>query len=433
MTNEIKKNVEDVDVDEDIERAVNEYRQKLIEFKKEMFNAADGTLLEVADKQIIENFEPMLKNIQQQMLQKYINKRQNSNDYRSCPKCKKKMRHKGRKSFEFITKAGNINVSGTYYHCDCDNSKSIAVLVSGGRKFSRTANELIIRYAAGQSYQQASKYLRKDFGIYMSHEMIRTHLSVISVQIKRIREERNDEYKWDEIKDSKLYGYVDGVLLNIRKEGWKECKLLRYEDEERKNIRHSGLLGSVRDFGLLARREAVNLGASAADEIVFLMDGAEGFHNHISKNFPLARQIVDYWHVCQHIGQCSEELYSADALAANRWRSKYCHMLREFGPDKVLSSLRKVKVRYRSGPKLRAICGLMSFLIRRLERINYPELLKAGYRVDSGAIESSCKNVVQSRLKGVGMRWSRRGAMAMLQVRFALASDSWDDVIAKCA
>ena len=32
MTNEIKKNVEDVDVDEDIERAVNEYRQKLIEF-----------------------------------------------------------------------------------------------------------------------------------------------------------------------------------------------------------------------------------------------------------------------------------------------------------------------------------------------------------------------------------------------------------------
>ncbi len=90
MTNEIKKNVEDVDVDEDIERAVNEYRQKLIEFKKEMFNAADGTLLEVADKQIIENFEPMLKNIQQQMLQKYINKRQNSNDYRSCPKCKKK-------------------------------------------------------------------------------------------------------------------------------------------------------------------------------------------------------------------------------------------------------------------------------------------------------------------------------------------------------
>jgi hypothetical protein len=343
------------------------------------------------------------------------------------------MRHKGQKSFEFITKAGNISVSGTYYHCDCDNSKSIAVLVSGGRKFSRTANELIIRYAANQSYQQAGKYLRKDFGIYMSHEMIRTHLSEVSMQIKHIREERNDEYKWDDIKGKKLYGYADGVLINIRKEGWKECKLLRYEDEDRKNIRHNGLLGSIKNFGLLTRREAVKLGASAADEIVFLMDGAEGFHNHISKNLPSARQIVDYWHVCQHIGECSQALYSDNARAANRWRSKYCHLLRECGPDKVLSSLRKVKVGYRSRTKLQVICGLMSFLLRRLERIKYPELLEQGYRVDSGAIESSCKKVVQSRLKGVGMRWSRRGAMAMLQVRFALTSDLWDDVIAKCA
>lgn len=88
MTDQIQKNVEEVD--EDIEQAVAEYRKRLIEFKKEMFKAADGTLLDVADKQIIENFEPMLKNIQQQMLQKYINKRQAGNDYRCCPKCKKK-------------------------------------------------------------------------------------------------------------------------------------------------------------------------------------------------------------------------------------------------------------------------------------------------------------------------------------------------------
>lgn len=343
------------------------------------------------------------------------------------------MRHKGQKSFGFITKAGNINVSGAYYHCDCDNSKSIVALVSGGRKFSKTANELVIRYAANQSYQQASKYLRKDFCIYMSHEMIRTHLSGVSTQIKRIREQPADEHIWDNIKGKKLYGYADGVLINIRKEGWKECKLLRYEDEEGKNIRHNGLLGSIRNFGLLTRREAINLGASRADEIIFLMDGAEGFHNHIGKNLPSARQIVDYWHVCQHIGECSQVLYPDNARAANRWRSKYCHLLREFGPDKLLSSLRKIKVRYRSRTKLQALCELMSFLLRRLKRINYPELLEQGYRVDSGPIESSCKNVVQSRMKGVGMRWSRTGATAMLHVRFALTSDLWEDVIAKCA
>lgn len=345
------------------------------------------------------------------------------------------MRHKGQKSFEFITKAGNIKASGTYYHCDCLSSKSIAVLVSGSRKFSKTANELVIRYGASQSYQQASRYLRKDFGIYLSHEMLRRHVSAVSTQIKRFRDDGcPDEYRWDAIKEKKLYGYADGVLINIRKEGWKECKLLRYEDADGRNIRHNGLLGSIKNFGLLVRREAISLGASAAEEIVFLMDGSEGFHNHIEKNLPSARQIVDYWHVCQHIGDCGEALYPDNPKVANHWRSNYCRLLRQSGPHKLLTRLRKIKPRLgRKKTKLKALSVLIAFLVRRLERINYPELLERGYRVDSGPIESSCKNVVQSRMKGSGMRWSRPGASAMLEVRCALTSDLWETIIDKCA
>lgn len=73
-----------------IEESVEEYRRHLIEFKKEMSKAADGTLLDVADEQIIKNFEPMLKKVQQEIIQKHINKRQNDGDYRRCPTCKKK-------------------------------------------------------------------------------------------------------------------------------------------------------------------------------------------------------------------------------------------------------------------------------------------------------------------------------------------------------
>ena len=90
MTDNIKKSTESLDDDNWLEEAVAEYRKRLIDFRNEMSMAADGTLLDVADRQIIEKFEPMLKNIQQQMLQQHIDKRQSSNDYRSCPKCKKK-------------------------------------------------------------------------------------------------------------------------------------------------------------------------------------------------------------------------------------------------------------------------------------------------------------------------------------------------------
>jgi hypothetical protein len=89
MPDKIRQN-EKMSDEQWLENAVNEYRKRLIEFRKELSTAPDGTLLDVADQQIIEKFEPMLKNIQQEMLQRHINKRQNSNDYRRCPKCKKK-------------------------------------------------------------------------------------------------------------------------------------------------------------------------------------------------------------------------------------------------------------------------------------------------------------------------------------------------------
>ena len=64
---------------------------------------------------------------------------------------------------------------------------------------------------------------------------------------------------------------------------------------------------------------------------------------------------------------------------------------------------------------------------------NYPRLLAEGYRIDSGPVESFCKNVVQARMKCVGMRWGRPGACAMLEVRCALLSDCWEDLTRKCA
>lgn len=343
------------------------------------------------------------------------------------------MRHKGAKSFEFITKQGNITLTGTYYHCGCSNSKSISNLVSSGRKFSHIANELVTRYSASNSYRQASRYLRKDFGIYVSGEMLRRRILTVSGQIRQIRNSSDNHRQFKKLSGQKLYGYADGVLINIRNEGWKECKLLRYEDEQRRNISHRGLLGSISNFGSMARREAINIGASKADELVFLMDGAKGFHNHIRKNLPVAKQIMDYWHACQHIAECSGILHPDNQRSACRWRTNYCHVLRDEGAKDLISRLKKSKIRLSDENKAFAVGKLISFLLPRTERMDYPVLLAEGYRIDSGPIESSCKNVVQARMKCAGMRWSRRGGSAMLEVRCALFSDHWENLLRKCA
>ncbi len=54
------------------------------------------------------------------------------------------------------------------------------------------------------------------------------------------------------------------------------------------------------------------------------------------------------------------------------------------------------------------------------ERMQYSTYRDQGLPVGSGAVESAAKHLVQQRMKRAGMRWSGRGARAILQLRCAL-------------
>ena len=73
-----------------IEEAVKNFRNGCLELQKGLANAADGTLLDVSDQQIMEKIEPLLKEIQQKAIQEAIEKAQVNSNYRRCKKCKKK-------------------------------------------------------------------------------------------------------------------------------------------------------------------------------------------------------------------------------------------------------------------------------------------------------------------------------------------------------
>ena len=73
-----------------VEEAVKEFRKGCKELQDELSKAANGTLLDVSDEQIMEKIEPMLKDIQQKAIQEALEKVQGDLDYRRCNKCKKK-------------------------------------------------------------------------------------------------------------------------------------------------------------------------------------------------------------------------------------------------------------------------------------------------------------------------------------------------------
>jgi hypothetical protein len=57
--------------------------------------------------------------------------------------------------------------------------------------------------------------------------------------------------------------------------------------------------------------------------------------------------------------------------------------------------------------------------------MQYDEYVRLGYGIGSGAVESAHKQVVHSRLRQAGMRWSEAGARRLLALRVLLLNGDW--------
>ena len=71
-------------------------------------------LLSDAEKMAIEQMQHMTRQIQQRAIQCQIDERTREYVYRTCSDCGQRMRHRGIKQRQFITRAGAIELSGIY-------------------------------------------------------------------------------------------------------------------------------------------------------------------------------------------------------------------------------------------------------------------------------------------------------------------------------
>jgi hypothetical protein len=58
--------------------------------------------------------------------------------------------------------------------------------------------------------------------------------------------------------------------------------------------------------------------------------------------------------------------------------------------------------------------------------MDYPRFVARQFPIGSGAVESSCKCLVEARAKQAGMRWSTRGVQRLTSLRALHRSGRWD-------
>ena len=162
------------------------------------------------------------------------------------------------------------------------------------------------------------------------------------------------------------------------------------------------------------------------ERLVFISDGALWIKNWITENYPEATQILDLYHVKEHLAKFAE-LAQPDAVKRRKWLDDQALSLLNGDLGQVVQSVRAFTLPLPRARKEQQ--NLVNYLLDNEYRMHYQDYLQSGLFVGSGAIEAAHRTVVQCRLKQSGQRWSENGAQNMLNLRVAYMSNQWHKVL----
>jgi hypothetical protein len=233
---------------------------------------------------------------------------------------------------------------------------------------------------------------------------------------------------------------MDGGMISIRGEGWKELKVggigriqLRWSRDpvtkellalahtvENSYVTH---LGGPVTFGQQVWAEAKARRWSQAADTVALGDGAPWIWNLVGEHFYDSVQIVDWYHAKQHLSQAANLIHGEDTPAAKAWLKEQEASLFEGHAERVADCInRHAKSKRKAAKDLRGHAGYFRDNQRRMQ---YLERREEDYPIGSGLVESGCKQF-RARFVGSGMRWNRAGAERLLPIRAAIMSRRFD-------
>jgi hypothetical protein len=225
---------------------------------------------------------------------------------------------------------------------------------------------------------------------------------------------------------TRLYLEADGTSIHLC-DGWHEVKVGGVFQTERTGKRQergatqfvAGLENADQFFWRL-HSLACAQGAHLCPELIAIGDGAEWIRNGMSAHFPEAVQIVDWYHAKEHLWTVARLCYGDADQRKAEWAVRAEAMLWEGDVEGVLRSM--ARLRPRSAEAREAVRTNRGYFSTNKDRMRYGEFRRKDYYIGSGVVEAACKQVVTLRCKRSSMRWSRRGAQAILRLRCSLLS-----------
>jgi len=208
---------------------------------------------------------------------------------------------------------------------------------------------------------------------------------------------------------------------------YKEFKIVSFYDNDKTHMYAVGTSGDHAALGRLMRREGSKLKIDQAKHRYSVTDGAEWIARQYARQLPMLEEnILDYYHLREHVTLTGQALYGEGTTEARAWREEIMGYVWNQGSLVMLDCLANYLRRHRSGPKAEALRSLRYYVAKRINMTDYPSYRQLGYDCGSGPTESFCGTLTR-RLKGRGMHWDKDNAESMMALGSLYYSNLWQN------
>jgi hypothetical protein len=400
-----------------------------------------------------------------------------------CLECGKPLRHNGRHKVVLRTLFGKLKIeSPRLYHCDCSGKKRSSFSPVTTALPERTSAELLYletKWASLVSYEMTLKMLAEVLPV--SNDINTTAIRKNVVKLgERIDRELGKEQgvfiegcqrDWENlpVPEGPLSVGIDGGYVHSRekrKTGEGSC----FEIIVGKSIPTDGkgkCFGFVNCYDKKPKRrlfEVLNSqGLQMNQQITFLSDGGDTVWDLQMFMSPQAEHILDWFHVSMRLqvlsqmakglatvakpqtspapadGNEKDEPLDAEKLEKNVEKLKWnlwhgnvylaLQIIETLEWDLDLYTETSEKVRKME----KAVREFDSYIRANRQFIpNYGDRWRNKERISTGFVESTVNQVISKRMvKKQQMRWTKRGAHLLLQIRTRVLNDEWGTTLAR--
>lgn len=368
--------------------------------------------------------------------------------------CGRRMSSHGRRTKQLRTTLGAVPLSRSLYQCQpCHRSRfpDDERLDIVQTTYSPGVRRLIARSSSQTQFEQAAEDLRCYAGLRLDPREIERVSEEVGRQVEQWLSEQQNQIlqgrpTQGSAPEAKFYISFDGTGVPVRKNELlgrrgkqvngtartREAKLgciftqigVDEEGHPQRDPASTTYVGAIETSALFGWRiyaEAQRRGLEQASEVIVLTDGARYNHTIVQTHFAQAVHIVDLFHAYEHLNAIAQTLHGTEAKAPKPWRQ-----LLEAGNIRalVVKAGKQLPPSAASRKRLRKQLG---YFENNAAQMRYAEFRAKNYFVGSGVVEAGCRTVIGQRLKQSGMRWSVRGANAIIALRCCILSGRFED------